>query len=190
MHLTLTKQGRIEFPEYKRGLTKVRLVSATVYNSFNITETVQYTRNQDSRIITLPKGHYTYEEIVKQIGADEISVNKNTLKVLFSGVLEGGLQNIYDNDTKLLYLRPNALYVYLNQLDTRDNYINGENSDLLSVLYLDNSKDIGDISIYHVNTDMFKKLATTEKLNHIDVSIRDAYDKDYTGRFVLNLELI
>ena len=189
MHVTLTKQGKVEFDDYKRGLTRVRLVSATVYNTFNVMENSKYTAAKEDRVVEISKGYYSIEDLIELLGGAEVSLDESTLEVIFKGKPEGGLAKLYDDTSKLLYLRPNVLYVYLEELDTKDNYLNGKSSNLLSAIYLTNGVGAGDISIYHVNTDAFKKLATTDNLNRLNISIKDKYGNDYMGRFVLDLEL-
>lgn len=178
--LTITKTGTIEF-EQPIDITEINLNSITLYkNIYNITEVTKYVKSGKTTVIQ--PGYYTYEQLQKLMPGD-FKFSENTLKVEVKGTLTGGLKKLIDDG--YLYLSPLCLYMYVDEIDTSKNYLDGKRSTLLSAIPIGNT-DVGEIFNYQPNNNIFKKVYNS-CISSLNIKIRDEQGKDYNGKFVAML---
>jgi hypothetical protein len=148
---------------------------------YNLTETTTLTT--DRRNYVIPPGYYTYKQLAERMKGN-FKVHETTLQVSYNGTLTGGLANVIKNNH--LYLTPLALYLRVDGIDTEQNLLDGQRSDLLSIIPIGKT-DVGEISTYQPENN-YKKMCAG-RINSLTVSITDDRGNDYPGKFVAKIQL-
>jgi len=176
MKLTITKPGRVEFPYYMEA-SGIELKYITLYHVlYNLAKPTQYTTKK-GKSVSIPIGYYTYNEL-RNLMDGEFEIDKKTAKVGYEGVLSGGLKDLIIDD--VLYLSPLCLYLYVDEINSSENLLDGKVTKLLATIPLGHI-EFGSIATYRPFGDRTKLLRG--KRNSLHISIKDEKGNDYTGKF-------
>lgn len=181
--LIVTETGRLEL-DTPIKLTTIALKSATLYlHTYNLTEPTTYIKT-DSSTIKIPPGYYTYDQLVQLMPEGEFSVDVNTLKVTYKGIISGGLAGMIKNEC--LYLTPLSLYLRVDCIDSSKNLLNGKRSDILSAIPVGKT-NLSEIIEYQPQH--YFKSANAGVINSLKISIQDEWGNEYLGKCVIELLL-
>ena len=182
--LTIDKQGRIDFDYPIKAGSNITLDYITLYfKVFNVNEETKV--SIDGKTEIYKAGYFDLDLVKEKLGSDNLIFDEIDQRVKFNKPnVKGGVAKLFDND--YLYITPLVLYVYVDEIDSKENLYNGSRSKLLAMIPVGN-KDFGDIIEYKAER---KKIISSDgKLNSINFYIKDHNGKDYKGRFVAELTL-
>ena len=184
--LTIRKSGRCEF-DRAINIKQISLSWITLYMKvYNLSESTTYKKDARTEAVTIPAGYYTYEELQEKMSGD-FKFDKNTLKIIITGTVSGGLKKLIEQDSP--YLNPLCFYMYIDGIDTSKNWLDGKRSSLLSAIPIGNGVAPNEIFTYVPVNNSFKTMSENI-YNSINIVILDEYKKPYTGKFVAELKLI
>ena len=86
------------------------------------------------------------------------------------------------------YLTAVCLYMYVDEIDTSKNYLDGKRSTLLSAIPIGNT-DVGEIFKYQPHNNIFKNMYNNS-ISNLNIKIKDEQGKDFNGKFVAELTLL
>lgn len=181
--LTITKTGRVELG-VPMLVSSICLRSISLYKCmYNLSEPTTYTYN--GKTVEIEPGYYTYNQLLSKLPAGSFRVNRNTFKINTRGVITGGLKKFIEDD--YLYLSPLYLYMYVEGLDSSQNFVNGKRSDLLKVIPVGKT-NVTEVVEYQPSTEHYKAMYETVR-DSLTVTIKDEWGNDYKGKFVAEITL-
>lgn len=182
--LTINKQGRIDFDYPMKASSNITLDCITLYfNVYNVNEETRVT--SDDQTDRFKAGYFDSDTLKEKLG-DNLEIDEITQKAkLNTAKVEGGVVKLLDKN--FLYITPLVLYVYVDEINSDQNLLNGQRSKLLAMIPVGN-KDFGDIIEYKAKRT--KNISTDGKLNSVNFYIKDQNGNDYQGKFVAELTLV
>ena len=161
-----------------------------VYSFYNVVNEEKITLPDKKEIKVLP-GFYSLKDILDLIPID-IEVNKNTgnltnSQVIFSDGLEKLINSKSDKPLDMLYEK-RQLSLYLDQLNTYENLVDGVPSDHLHTLNMIGDIEYGKGMKFSPNHLMYKRLKP-EIINELNIKLRDKNNNELKSPYPIHVTL-